>query len=244
MKGTLTIAGREFRSYFHSPLAYVVICLGLFLLGIFVFLFRGGFWQIDRATLDRMFEYAATGLSLFIIPVITMRLMAEEKRSGTLEMLITLPVKDSEVVLGKFLGAFGLVAVLLLGTTLYPILMFVWPWKLGPLDPGPVAVGYLGLLLFSAAAIAIGLMISALTESQTVAFFITFIVLLLLHQMSFLGEFAPGAFGEFLRTLSFDTNLEKFARGLIDTRNVVYFLSITGLCLVMAFRSLESRKWS
>lgn len=244
MRGTLTIAGREFRSYFYSPLAYVVICLGLFLLGLFFFFYRGGFWQIDRASFDRMFQYGATGLSLFIIPVITMRLLAEEKRSGTLEMLITLPVKDSEVILGKYLGALGLVSVLLLCTTLYPILMFFWPWHLGPLDPGPVASGYLGLLLFSMAALAIGLMISSLTESQTVAFFITFIVLLLLHQLSTIGEFAPGAFGELMRTLSFDTNLEKFSRGLIDTRNVLYFVSITALCLFMAFRSLESRKWS
>jgi len=244
MKGTLAITAREFRSYFYSPLAYVVICLGLFLLGIFFFTGSGGFWQVDRATFDRMFRFGALGLNLFIIPVITMRLLAEEKRSGTLEMLITLPVKDSEVILGKYLGALGLVAVLMLGTTLYPLLMFGWPWHLGPLDPGPVLTGYLGLLLFSGAAIAIGLMISSLTESQTVAFFITFIVLLLLHQLSTIGEFAPGRLGEFLRVLSFDTNLQKFSRGLIDTRNVVYFLSITGLCLVLAFRSLESRKWS
>ncbi|HNS97440.1 MAG TPA: ABC transporter permease [Polyangiaceae bacterium] len=244
MKGTLAIAGREFRSYFYSPLAYVVICVGLFLLGIFFFLFRGGFWQIDRASFDRMFQYGALGLSLFIIPVITMRLLAEEKRSGTLEMLITLPVKDTEVILGKYLGALGLVLVLLLGTALYPIFMFGWPWNLGPLDPGPVLAGYLGLILFSAAAIAIGLMVSAFTESQTVAFFITFVALLILHNLSTIGEFAPGAIGEFLRVLSFDTNLQKFARGLIDTRNVIYFLSITGLCLVMAFRTLESRKWS
>jgi ABC-2 type transport system permease protein len=244
MKGTLAIAGREFRSYFYSPLAYVVICLGLFLLGVFFFFYRGGFWQIDRASFDRMFQYGATGLSLFIIPVITMRLLAEEKHSGTLEMLITLPVKDSEVILGKYLGALGLITVLLLCTALYPILMFGWPWQLGPLDPGPVLSGYLGLFLFSAAAIAIGLMISSMTSSQTVAFFVTFIVLLLLNQLSTIGEFFPGTAGEIFRVVSFDTNLQKFSRGLIDTRNVLYFLSISGLCLVMAFRTLESRKWS
>ena len=243
MKATLTIARREFRSYFDSPLAYVVICLGLFLLGVFFF-YRGGFWQVDRATFDRMFQYSSTGLSLLIIPVITMRLLAEEKRSGTLEMLITLPVKDAEVILGKYFGALGLVAVLLLGTTVYPMMMFKWPWNLGALDTGPVLSGYLGLLLFSAAAVAIGLLISSLTESQTVAFFITFIVLLFLHQMSVIGEFAPARVGEFMRSLSFDTHLDNFSRGLIDTRNVVYFLSITVLCLAFAFRSLESRKWS
>jgi ABC-2 type transport system permease protein len=241
---TLTVAKREFKSYFDSPLAYVVICLGLFLLGIFFFLFHGGFWQIDRASLDRLFQYGATGMSLLIVPVVTMRLMAEEKRTGTLEMLITLPVNDAEVIVGKYLGALGLVSVLILATALYPIAMFKWPWHLGPLDIGPVLTGYFGLLLYSAAIVAIGLMVSALTESQVVAFFVTFIALLLLHQLSIIGEFAPARFGELMRTMSFDTNLQKFSRGLIDTRNVVYFLSITVFCLVMAFRSLESRKWS
>jgi len=244
MKATLAIAGREFRSYFYSPLAYVVICVSQFLLGIFFFLYKGGFWQIDRASCDRLFQYAALGLGLFIVPVITMRLLAEEKRSGTLEMLITLPVKDAEVILGKYLGALGLVTVLLLGTVLYPIFLFGWPWNLGALDPGPVYAGYLGLFLFAAASVAIGLMISSLTESQTVAFFITFVVLLLMQALSFIANLVPGAAGEFFRMLSFDTNMLNFSRGLIDTRNVVYFLSITGLCLVIAFRSLESRKWS
>lgn len=243
MSATLTIAKREFRSYFDSPLAYVVICLGLALLGVFFF-FVHSFWQVDRSSLDRLFYFSCTGLGLLIVPVITMRLLAEEKRTGTLEMLITLPVRDSEVILGKYLGALGLVMTLVLATTLYPIMMFKWPWHLGPLDAGPVLAGYFGVLLYSAAAVAIGLMVSSLTESQVVAFFITFLVLLVMHRLADIGEFAPGRFGELLRTLSFDTNLANFARGLIDTRNVVYFLSITGLCLVMAFRSLESRKWS
>ncbi|HQP35196.1 MAG TPA: ABC transporter permease [Polyangiaceae bacterium] len=137
MKATLTIARREFRSYFDSPLAYVVICLGLFLLGIFFFLYHGGFWQVDRASLDRLFQYSATGMSLLVVPVITMRLLAEEKRTGTLEMLITLPVKDSEVILGKYLGALGLVFVLIAATALYPILMFKWPWHRAPSTPAP-----------------------------------------------------------------------------------------------------------
>lgn len=244
MRGTLTIASREFRSYFDSPLAYVVICLGLFLLGVFVFLLPGGFWQIDRASMDRVFRFSALGLSLLVVPVITMRLLAEEKRSGTLEMLITLPVKDSEVILGKFLGALGLVLVLIVGTMLYPFLMFKWPWHLGPLDLGPVMAGYLGLLLFSAAAVAIGLMISAVTESQTVAFFITFIVLLALNYFSDIGSLASPKVGQFLQSVSFSENLDNFSRGLIDTRNVVFFLSVTVLCLAFAFRSLESRKWS
>src|SRR5512140_949718 len=151
MSTTLTIARREFRSNFDSPLAYVVICLGLIMLGFVFFYLNGGFWQADRATLQQLFIWAPRGLSFLVIPVVTMRLLAEEKRSGTLEMLITLPVKDHEVILGKFLGAWGLVLTLIASTALYPILMFKWPWDLGPLDMGPVLSGYLGLVLYSAA---------------------------------------------------------------------------------------------
>src|SRR5689334_22259516 len=137
MGTTFIIAKREFRSNFDSTLAYVVICLGLILLG-FVFFYMGGrFWQQDRASLLQLFAQAPRGLSFLVIPVVTMRLLAEEKRSGTLEMLITLPVKDHEVILGKFLGAWGLVLLLISSTLLYPLMMFKWPWDLGPLDMGP-----------------------------------------------------------------------------------------------------------
>jgi ABC-2 type transport system permease protein len=213
------------------------------LLGVFFFLFHG-FWQVDRASLDRLFQLSSAGLSVLVIPVVTMRLLAEEKRSGTLEMLITLPVKDSEVILGKYLGALGLVLTLVAATAVYPFLMFKWPWHLGALDMGPVLSGYLGLVLFSAAAVAIGLMISSFTESQVVAFFVTFLVLLVMQYMGTISEAFFGKTSEFLRVIGFETNLAKFSRGLIDTRNVVYFLSITGICLAIAFRSLERRKWS
>jgi ABC-2 type transport system permease protein len=105
MGTTMIIARREFRSYFDSPLAYVVICVGLVLLGFVFFFLNGGFWQADRTSLQQLFAQAPRGLSFLVVPVVTMRLLAEEKRSGTLEMLITLPVKDHEVILGKFLGA-------------------------------------------------------------------------------------------------------------------------------------------
>src|SRR5262245_27027067 len=112
MSPMLTIARREFRSYFDSPIAYVVICLRFLALGLMFFLFRGGFWQADKASVQAMFEYALPGLSILVVPVVTMRLLAEERRSGTLEMLITLPVRDSDVILGKYFGALGLVLIL------------------------------------------------------------------------------------------------------------------------------------
>lgn len=248
MSRMLTIAKREFRSYFDSPLAYVVICLSFLALGLMFFMLGGGFWQADRSSVERLFEYAPMGLSFLVVPVVTMRLIAEERRSGTLEMLITLPVKDSDVVLGKYLGALGLVLVLVLATLAYPFGMFKWPWVLGPLDMGPVWSGYLGLLLFSAAATAIGLLVSSFAESQAVAFFITFFVLAALwffdNAARFLSSSGGGLLPASLQYMSFQTRLSGFWRGLIDLRDVVFFVSVTLLSLLVAFRALERRKWA
>jgi ABC-2 type transport system permease protein len=243
MSPMLTIAKREFKSYFDSPLAYVVICLSLLMLGVAVFVWPGKFWQVDRATLSSMFESIPVGLALLIVPVVTMRLVAEEKRSGTLEMLITLPVRDSEVILGKFLGALGLVLVLVFSTALYPILMFK-VWHLGAIDTGPLFSGYIGLILFSAATVAVGLLISSLTESQVVAFFITFALMFFLLFMDVVAEHVPNALGVLFRSISLREHYSPFERGLIDMRDVLFFVSCAVLALALAFRSLESRKWT
>jgi len=249
MSPLLTIAKREFRSYFDSPIAYVVICLSFLALGLMFFMMNGGFWQADRSSVERLFEFAPMGLSFLVIPVVTMRLVAEERRSGTLEMLITLPVRDSDVVLGKYLGALGLVLVLVLATLAYPLWMFRFPWVLGPLDSGPVLSGYLGLLLFSAAATALGLLVSSFAESQAVAFFITFFVLAALWFFDNVAQYlSAGSGGSWLATtlqyVSFQTRLNGFWRGLISLRDVVFFLSVTVLSLFVAFRALERRKWA
>ncbi|HEX2875166.1 MAG TPA: ABC transporter permease subunit [Polyangiaceae bacterium] len=244
MSPMLIIAKREFRSYFDSPLAYVVICLSFLVLGAFFFLVGGGFWQIDRATVSRMFELAPLGLAFLVVPVITMRLIAEEKRSGTLEMLITLPVKDSDVILGKYLGALGMLMVLVLATAVYPLVMFKWPWNLGPLDTGPVFAGYFGLTLFCATAAAIGLLLSSLTESQSIAFFLTVFALIVLWFTGSLARWVGGTAGNVLNFIAFDSRLSGFSRGLVDTRDVVFFLSVTATCLVVSFRALERRKWA
>jgi ABC-2 type transport system permease protein len=244
MSTTLTIAKREFKSSFDSPLAYVVICLSLIMLGFFFFIVNGGFWQADRASLQMLFVWLPRGLSLLIVPVVTMRLLAEEKRSGTLEMLITLPVRDHEVILGKYIGAFGLVLVLILSTLLYPILMFGF-WHLGVLDNGPIISGYVGVVLYAMAATAIGLLISALTESQVIAFFITWVVICVMQFMGLAADyFATPALRTVISFVSFDTRLAPFSRGIIDTRDVIYFVSITIGCLMASFRALERRKWA
>lgn len=245
MSTTLTIAKREFRSSFDSPLAYVVICLGLLSLGFIFFYMNGGFWQADRASLQQLFYQLPRILSFLVIPVVTMRLLAEEKRSGTLEMLITLPVKDHEVILGKFLGAWGLVLLLILSTALYPVMMFYFPWHLGSLDSGPVIAGYVGLILYSAAAVSIGLLISSITETQVIAVFVTFVILASLHLLGLgLEQMDNPIVRNIIAFISFDTRLAPFARGMINSRDVIYFLSITAGCLMAAFRALERRKWA
>jgi ABC-2 type transport system permease protein len=244
MKNTLTIARRELRAYFDSLVAYVVVGLSMLGLGIWVFFVQSGIWQIDRASLSRMFEPLPWALAVIVIPLITMNSLAEEKRAGTLELLITLPVTDAQVILGKYLAALGMAVILLLATVLYPIAMFVWPWHLGAIDWGPIQSGYLGLFLFCAAGIAVGMMVSSYTESPIIAFFVTASTLTLLVAVALLGETVRGGFGEVINFVSFQSRYAPFARGLIDSRAIVYFLSIAVLCLLIAFRSLESRKWS
>jgi ABC-2 type transport system permease protein len=243
-KNVYTIAMRELRAYFDSLVAYVVLGGSLLGLGIWFFFFQGGVWQADRATMGRMFEFLPWAFSFLVIPLITMRALAEETRSGTMELLITLPVTDYDVILGKYFAALGMATLLLLATAIYPLAMFVWPWHLGALDWGPVWAGYLGLFLFSAAGIAVGLLFSSLTESQIIAFFLTAFVLVFMQIIGWLVQFLPGVVGDSISFVSFASRYEPFSRGLIDTRAVVYFISIAVLCLLIAFRSLESRKWS
>jgi ABC-2 type transport system permease protein len=134
--------------------------------------------------------------------------------------------------------------VLVLATAIYPLAMFKWPWNLGPLDTGPVFAGYFGLVLFCAAAAAIGLLLSSLTDSQAIAFFLTVFVLIALWLTGMMARWVGGTTGNVLNFVAFDARLAGFSRGLIDTRDVVYFLTVTAVCLVVSFRALERRKWA
>jgi ABC-2 type transport system permease protein len=253
MRNILIIARRDLRAQFNSPVAYVVIGGTMLLLGVLFFIVPhvniggvsvGGFWEIDRATVEQMFIYLPPLMSLFVIPAVTMRSLAAEKGSGTLELLITMPVRDSEVILGKYLAACAVVFILLSLTLLYPIAMFVWPWHLGPLDWGPVWSGYLGCLFFSLATIGVGMMYSSLTESDVIAFFLTTGTFAILYVVGAIAAAVHGSFADAVEFISFQTRYQPFPRGLVDTRAIVYFLSVTIVCLLVAFRSLESRKWS
>jgi ABC-2 type transport system permease protein len=247
MKNIMTIAKRELASYLNSPIAYILICVTLIVIGAYFFLYDGGVWQADRASMSRLMSSMPIVICLLTVPLFTMRSLSEEKRMGTIELLITMPVKDSEVILGKYLAALAMVAVQLLLLIAYPLVMFRFPFHMGAFDWGPFWAGLIGLLLMSAAGIAIGLMYSSMTDSQIVSFFATAVTLMALYGLgpgiqSF--QSLKGQAADFVAFFSFQTRYEPFARGLIDTRSIVYFVSIAIFGSLVAFRNLESRKWA
>jgi ABC-2 type transport system permease protein len=177
----------------------------------------------------------------FAGPALTMGLLAEEKRSGTLELLITMPVREAEVIFGKFLAALGLWAVLLACTLPIPFSVST----LGNLDWGPVWSGYFGIFLMGGAVLAIGLSFSSFTDNQLVAFFLScFLSFVLVFVTGWIMPFLSGSVATVVNYLSFSSHLESLARGVIDTRDVIFFLSVSGFALMVAFRALESRRWS
>lgn len=237
-QNTLTIASRQFRGYFNSPVAYIVICLVLLILGP---LFWEPFFLMGHASVRQMFSFLGPLLA-FATPAMSMGLIAEERRSGTLELLLAMPVREAEVILGKYLAALGLLAMLLACTIFYPISVA----QLGHLDWGPVLTGYFGIFLEGAALLAIGIAASSFTENQLIAFFVS---ASLCFSLAFLvGWFLPfmptGTVTTVAEWLSFEHHLEGMTRGVVDTRDVIYFLSVSTLALMLAFRALESRRWS
>jgi ABC-2 type transport system permease protein len=235
MLTTYSIARREFKAYFNSPVAYFVITVFLVMVGILFFI---PFFAQDRVSMRGFFSLIPF-LLVFFGPAITMRLIAEERRSGTLETLITMPVRDVDVILGKFLSAFGLLIVALALTLPYAVTVS----RFGALDWGPVWGGYLGLLLIGAAYLSLGLLASSWTENQIVAFVIgLFLSMFFLMVDNFL-VFLPAQAAPWIEYLSFNYHFRNAARGMIDSRDVIFFLSFTVLCLFGAFRSLESRRW-
>ena len=240
-----TIMQRELAAYFTSPITYIVGCVLFAVFGLWFFFYKGGFWQVDRASMNRMFDAIPYALGL-VIPLFTMRSLSDEKRVGTIELLITMPVKDSEVILGKYFAALTMVALQLGLLILYPLAMFKWPWHIGELDWNAYWVGMLGLFFLSAAGTALGMMWSSFTESQILSFFGTALTLAALYAVGFLTviESLQGWPGDAISFISLSTRFDSFARGVLDTRAVIYFLSITIFSLLVAFRSLESRKWA
>ncbi len=235
MSATLAITKREMRAYFNSPVAYIVITAFMLIAG---FLFFQNVFIEKQAEMRGYFGLAPMLFS-FIIPAITMRLLAEERGSGTLELLITMPVRDWEVVVGKFLAAFGLLAVLLGLTFIYALTVA----SIGPLDKGPAYGGYFGLLLMGGAYVAIGVMASSLTRNQIVAFILAFAISFALYLFGKIVQVVPAGLQPVIAFLSIDGHFESISRGVIDTRDILYYLSVMAISLVIATVSLESRKW-
>lgn len=237
MNRMVALAGRELRSYFLAPAGYVIIALFLLISGV-IFIVRS-FDQGQPASMRPVFEWG-TWMLMFICPAISMRLISEEKRLGTFEMLMTCPVSETQVVLGKYFGAAIFLLLMLLSTAVYVIALEMY----GRPDYGELLCGYLGMALAGGTFLASGLLASTLTNSQVVAFLVT---LFFWIGLSVAAKFLPAYVIEPWASVSYaadpDPRLRDFAIGLIDTSNVVYFVSIIGLFLMAAARTLEARRW-
>jgi ABC-2 type transport system permease protein len=232
---TLAIAQRELKSFFVSTIAWIVMAAFLLISG---FLFSAILLSTNEASL----RYLISNLSvilLFIAPFLTMRLLAEENRLGTVELLLTNPVRDAEVVVGKFLGVMGFVFVMLLFTLYFPALLFVF----GTPDPGPMVAGYVGVLLQAAAFVAIGLAISSMTQNQIVAAFLTFAILLVMWLSDSMSNYLGKPLSDIMKYVSVTSHFQDFSRGVIDSSHIIYFISIAVAALFVAYLSLQTRRW-
>jgi ABC-2 type transport system permease protein len=253
MKNILLICFKEFKGYFVSPIGYAVMAL-------FGLIFGFGFYTATRDMVQLGFRAQMMGqqqpmsvneqvirpllgfagtIVLFLIPMITMRLIAEEKRSGTIELLLTSPIRDIEIILGKWLGALLLYMCVLGMSVINIAMLFMW----GKPDLKPVLVAYLGLLLQGACLLAIGTFVSTTTRNQIVAGGVTFFVSLLLWLLSWFTAFESTVTSQVINYMSIVTHMESFSKGVIDTKDVVFYLSMIFFSLFLTSRSMESLRW-
>jgi ABC-2 type transport system permease protein len=246
---------KELRSYFSSPVAYVVIFVFVAIIGVWWF-----FWDFQRYVLMSMQSmqnpYYAEALNvnemvmrslfgnlalimLFVLPLLTMRLFAEERKTGTYEILFTLPLRDWETLVGKFLACWTVFALMLALTVIYPITMAL----LTNPEPLPILAGYLGMLLLGGAFISFGLFVSSLTENQMIAAFGTYGLLLVVLAMGWSSSFVGPTVGTVLKDINVFNHLQEFLKGVVDTRDVVFYLLFSYLFMFLTLRSLESKRW-
>ena len=247
---------KELRLYFTSPVAYVLLTIflliaGYFFYSIFAFFTRasmqaamnpqmGRDLNVTESVLRPLFANLSVIL-LLLMPLLTMRLFAEERRAGTIELLLTYPVRDGAVLVGKYLAAFTVYVVMIAGTLLYPLLLVIV--RATP-EWGPLATGYLGLLLMGAMFLAVGVFASSLTENQIVAAIVTFGLLLMFWIIGWTAEIVGGPLGTVLTHLSILEHNDTFAKGVLDTKDIIYYINFTALALFLTLRSLEARRWS
>jgi ABC-2 type transport system permease protein len=242
MRNTGTVLRREFASYFATPVAYVFIVIFLVLAGAFTF-YLGGFYERGQADLLPFFNFHPW-LYLFLVPALSMRLWAEERKSGSIELLMTLPLKRSELVLGKFLAAWLFTGIALALT--FPLWLTVN--YLGSPDNGAILTAYLGSLLMAGGFLAIGACISATTRNQVIAFIVTVVVCFGFLLAGFpmvldvFSAWAPAFLVDAIASLSFLTHFDALARGVIELRDVVYFLLVIGTWLTANAIVLDMRK--
>jgi len=228
---------REFRSFFDSLIAYILLILFLGISGFFTWLFGSDVFLVGQASLRAFFSIAYWTL-FFFIPALTMRLLAEEIRSGTIELLLTRAISDRQVILGKFLSTFMLILVALVFTIPYIITIA----SIGNLDLGAVICGYLGLLLMSGAYISVGLWASSITRNQIVAYLISLFVGLFFHLLfDMLASSFTGFFGQLFNTLSMRVHFDSISRGVLDSGDLIYFFSLIVLGIFLSEVSLSKR---
>jgi ABC-2 type transport system permease protein len=245
---------KEMRLYFTSPVAWVVFTIFLLIAGYFfysIFAFftlasmqsamnpqMGRDLNVTDSVMRPLFSNVSVIL-LLLMPLVTMRLFAEERRAGTIELLLTYPVRDGAVLAGKYLAALALYAIMIALTLLYPGIVVYF----ARLEWGPILTGYLGLLLMGATFIAVGVFASSLTENQIVAAITTFGVLLIFWILGWSADYAGGTAGKVLQFLSILEHNDSFSKGVLDTKDVLYYLNFTVLALFLTLRSLEARRW-
>jgi ABC-2 type transport system permease protein len=252
MRNIGLICSKELRAYFASPIAYAVLALFSFLFGALVFYptvrelsqmaiqmqMQGQPLNLNDQVIRPLLGFAST-ISLFVLPLITMRLFAEEKRSGTMELLLTSPVRDVEIILGKWVGAMLLYISMLAMSALNIMFLYFW----GKPDWKPVLVAYLGLILQGGCLLAIGAFISSLTKSQIVAGGATFFVCLILWLLSWFTAFQSSTLSQIANYLSIVTHFENFSKGVIDLKDVTFYVTLIFFSLFITSRSMESLRW-
>jgi ABC-2 type transport system permease protein len=251
VRNIMAIADKELRSYFSSPIAYIIIGFFLLPFGVFFYLYLtafvrqsmqqaqfGGAMNINQNVIRYVLQNASV-IILFIMPMITMRTYSEEKRSGTIELLLTSPLTDLEIIVGKFLGALGLYMALLSVTLPYMGILFYY----GNPEWRPVAAGYLGLLLMGGTFVSLGLLISSTTNNQIVAGIVTFVVFLLLWIIGWFADSAGPTIGPITSWLSITEHFDDFSKGIIDTKHVLYYLSLITFGLFLTAKSVDTERW-
>jgi ABC-2 type transport system permease protein len=253
MRNALLIAGKEIKSYFASPIAYLLMAAFGLIFGFTFYVSSRDFirmglqaqmmgqqqpMSVNDMIIRPLLGFAGT-ITLFLVPMITMRLIAEEKRTGTIELLLTSPIRDNEIIIGKWLGAMVLYLCILGMSMINIAFIFIW----GKPDVQPVLVAYLGLILQGGCLIAIGEFISTTTRNQIIAGGVTFFVCLLLYLMSYFTGTDTGVASQVGNYLSIITHLENFSKGLLSMKDVVFYFSMIFLALFLTSRSMESLRW-